>query len=193
LAKLRVAVAAGLFATERHWAPLRVAAAWIARIATTLANPVEADAATVEVTLRDVLDEVLTYQADAVLAEGATHVYRVTRTDWPGLFHWYDDPAIPRTNNDLEQYFGRARHHERRATGRKRSSPAVAVRGAVRVVAAVATQTAEVQAVDLRPKEVSNWRAVRARLEARHERRRAARRFRRDPAAFLSALEARLL
>jgi len=147
----------------------------------------------VEAALRDVLAEVLTYQRDPALAAWATHVYRVTRTYWPGLFYCYDDPSIPRTNNDLEQYFGRARHHERRATGRKRPPKAVAVRGAVRVVAAVATQAAEVQAADLRPKEVSNWRAVRARLEARHERRRASRRFRRDPAAFLTALEARLL
>ncbi len=146
-----------------------------------------------EAALRDVLAEVLTYQEDAALAEWATHVYRVTRTYWPGLFHCYADPTIPRTNNELEQYFGAARHHERRATGRKRPPAAVAVRGAVRVVAAVATQAAEVPAAELRPRDVAAWRAMRGRLEVRHARRRAARRFRRDPAAYLAALEARLL
>ena len=105
----------------------------------------------------------------------------------------YEDATIPRTNNDLEQYFGVARHHERRATGRKRPPAAVAVRGAVRVVAAVATQVAEVPAPDLRPRDLAAWRAVRARVDARHAWRRAARRFRRDPAAYLAALEARLL
>jgi hypothetical protein len=188
LEKLRTVVAAGVFATARHWTPLRIAASWIARIATTLANPAGADAATVEAALREVLAEVLMYQHDAALAEWATHVYRVTRTYWPGLFHCYDDPTIPRTNNDLEQYFGTARHHERRATGRKRPAAAVAVRGAVRVVAAVATQVAEVSASDLRPRELAAWQALRARLEARHARRRASRRFRRDPAAYLAWL-----
>ncbi len=186
-------MAAGLFATERHWAPLRIAASWIEQIAAVLANAEEADATTVEAALHDVLAEVLTYQGDAALAEWATHVYRMTRTYWPGLFHCYDDPAIPRTNNDLEQYFGTARHHERRATGRKQPPAAVAVRGAVRVVAAVATQVVEVAASDLRPRELAAWQAIRARLEARHARRRASRRFRRDPAAYLAILEARLL
>ena len=114
----------------------------------------------------------------------------MTHTYWSGLFHCYDDPRIPRTNNALEQYFGTARHHERRATGRKRQPAAVAVRGAVRVVAAVATQLTAVSAPDLRPRDLAAWHAVRARVEARHERRRTARRFRRDPAAYLAALEA---
>ncbi len=146
-----------------------------------------------EAALREVLTEVLTYQRDPALGEWATQVYRVTRAYWTGLFHCYADATIPRTNNELEQYFGTARHHERRATGRKRPPAAVAVRGAVRVVAAVASQTAEIQAADLRPREVATWRTVRARLEMRHARRRAARRFRRDPAAYLAALEERLL
>ncbi len=133
------------------------------------------------------------HQTDPDLGAWATHVYKVTRSYWRGLFHCYNDATIPRTNNDLEQSFGTARHHERRATGRKRPPAAVAVRGAVRVVAAVATQAAAVPAPELRPRDVAAWRALRARLETRHARRRAARRFRRDPAAYLAALEARLL
>jgi hypothetical protein len=147
----------------------------------------------VEAALRAVLANVLTYQRDPLLAPWATHVYKVTRNYWPGLFHCYDDPTIPRTNNELEQYFGAARHHERRATGQKSPTSAVVVRGAVRVVAAVATHGAPWRAQDLRPSDVTAWRRVRADLEARHERRRASRRFRRDPAAYLAALEARLL
>ena len=146
-----------------------------------------------EHTYRAVLAEVLTYQADPAVAPWATHFYKVTRNYWPGLFHCYDDAAIPRTNNALEQYFGAARHHERRATGQKSPTAAVVVRGAVRVVAAVATQLASWRAQDLRPGDVAAWRQLRTELEARHARRRAARRFRRDPAAYLAGLEARLL
>jgi len=112
---------------------------------------------------------------------------------WPGLFHCYDQPAIPRTNNDLEQYFGAARHHERRATGHKRPTAAVVVRGSVRVVAAVATQLRTWGAEALRPSSVAAWRRLRAELEVRQEARRAARRFRKDPATYLATLEAQLL
>ena len=172
---------------------MHTAAGWIERVAAVLANPEGSEAATVEAALREVLADVVTYQHDPELAAWAVHVYKVTRSYWRGLFHCYNDATIPRTNNDLEQYFGAARHHERRATGRKRPPAAVAVRGAVRVVAAVATQAAELPAPELRPRDVAVWRAMRTRLEMRHERRRAARRFRRDPAAYLAALEARLL
>ncbi len=30
---------------------------------------------------------------------------------WAGLFHCYAVPDLPRTNNDLEHYFGTARYH----------------------------------------------------------------------------------
>ncbi len=158
-----------------------------------LANEPGADAATVEAAYRALLAEVLTHQADPSVAAWATHFYTVTRNYWPGLFHCYDDPAIPRTNNDLEQYFGVARQQERRATGHKRPTSAVAVRGTVRVVAAVATHLAPWSAPELRPADLAVWRELRAELDARHERRRASRRFRRDPAAYLAPLEAQLL
>ena len=182
-----------MFATARRWEPLRTAAGWIERVAEVLANAQGADGATVEAALRGVLVDILMHQTDPELGEWATHVYKVTRSYWRGLFHCYDDATIPRTNNDLEHYFGTARHHERRATGRKRPSAAVAVRGSVRVVAAVATQVAAVPALELRPRDVAAWRALRTQLETRHEWRRAARRFRRDPTAYLAALEARFL
>jgi hypothetical protein len=140
-----------------------------------------------------VLAQVLTYEADPQLGEWATHVYRMTYRYWAGLFHCYADPQIPRTNNALEQYFGTARHHERRATGRKRPPAALGVRGSVRVVAAVATPTTEILVAELRPRDVAQWRTLRAELEDRHERRRSGRRFRRDPAGYLAALEAQLL
>ena len=128
-------------------------------------------------------------QSDERVAAWATTFYKVTRSYWRGLFHCYDRPEVPRTNNDLEQYFGTARHHERRATGRKRPSTAVAVRGSVRVVAAVATPLGAWTAEELRPASVEVWRTLREKLEAR----RAARRFRRDPAAYLAKLEEYLL
>ena len=57
-----------------------------------------------------------------------------------GLFHCYVVPDLPRTNNDLEHLFGSQRYHERRASGRKTASPAIVLRGEVRLIAAVATR-----------------------------------------------------
>jgi hypothetical protein len=186
-------VGRGLFATAALWAPLQTTHNWTVQVAHVLTNQPGADAAAVEMALRAVRTEVLRHQGDEAVVGWATHFYRVTMSYWSGLFHCYDHPDIPRTNNELEQYFGRARHHERRATGHKRPTSAVVVRGSVRVVAAVATQLRVWPAEALRPGSVAAWRTVREQLEARHEVRRAARRFRRDPASYLAKLEATLL
>ena len=116
----------------------------------------------------------------------------MTTSYWPGLFHCYDVPDLPRTNNALEQYFGSARYHERRASGRKDASPGLVVRGAVRVVAAIATRDQPFGEVALRPADLAAWRTLRRQLAVRQAARCAQRRFRRDPAGYLTALEAAL-
>jgi hypothetical protein len=186
-------VARGLFATERLWEPLKRAQSWLVRAAEVLANEEQADRARVEGTYRELLEELLKAKSDERVAAWATTFYTVSRRYWRGLFHCYDMPELPRTNNDLEQYFGKARHHERRATGHKRPTSGLVVRGSVRVVAAVATPLREWTAQELRPASVEGWRTLREKLEARHEARRAARRFRKDPAKYLAQLEAQLL
>ncbi len=193
MGRLREVVATGLFATERLWAPLQTAQSWMQRAAEVLANEEKADAASVEASYRALLEDIVTAKSDESVAEWATTFYKVTRSYWRGLFHCYDVLEIPRTNNELEQYFGAARHHERRATGHKRATSALVVRGSVRVVAAVATLLGAWTAQELRPANVKAWRCLREKLEARHETRRAARRFRRDPVAYLAKLEDGLL
>ncbi len=138
-------------------------------------------------------EDVLTHHNDPALAAWATHFYKVTISYWRGLFPCYDMPELPRTNNDLEQYFGRARHHERRTTGHKVPTAALAVRGAVRVVAAVATRVMPLTTRELRLADRAAWHQVRCELTARQATRRAQHRFRRDPAAYLATLEMQLL
>ena len=183
----------GLFATDRLWAPLKATQRWLARAAEVLTNEEKADAVRVEEKYRELLEDILKAKGDESVAEWATTFYKVTRSYWRGLFHCYDIPELPRTNNDLEQYFGAARHHERRATGHKRPTSALVVRGSVRLVAAVATQLREWPGQALRPGSVAAWQQLRQELEVRHEARRAARRFRKDPNQYLAQLEAQLL
>ena len=107
--------------------------------------------------------------------------------------HCYDVTGLPRTNNDLEHLFGTMRYRERRASGRRGASPALVLRGSVRVIAVAATPAAGFTADALAPHDVRAWRALRARLEVRHERRRIQSRFRRDPDAYLRALEEQMV
>jgi hypothetical protein len=117
---------------------------------------------------------------------------KVTASYWPGLFHCYDTADLPRTNNDLEHVFGSTRYHERRATGRKQASPGLVVRGSVRLVAAVATQTYHFNGPDLAPRDLAQWRTLRKQVDYRHEARREHARFRKDPERYLRALEEQL-
>ena len=118
---------------------------------------------------------------------------KVSASYRPGLFHCYRVDGLPRTNNALEQLFGTHRHHERRATGRKTASPALVLRGAVRLVAGVVTRARPVTARELAVADRERWLAPRAGLERRRQARVMRRRFRRDPDAFLTRLEQRLL
>jgi len=165
----------------------------VVRAAQILANHAQADGATVTDAYRALLTDLFAHQTTPARAPLVTHVYNVTMRYWRGLFWWYDLRDMPRTNTDLEQYFGAARYHERRATGRKRPPAGVEVRGAVRVVAAVATRLTPIAPETLPPQEVDRGRRLRRALEARQEARRMQRRFRRDPRAYLARLEQQLL
>jgi hypothetical protein len=132
-------------------------------------------------------------RGEAELAEGLGHFVQVTGSYEPGLFACYDVAGLPRTNNDLEHLFGSHRYHERRASGRKVASPGLVVRGAVRLVAGVATRLAPCAGADLAPSDLQAWRRLRQDLQRRRQARVAQRRFRRDPKAYLAQLEQHLL
>lgn len=188
-----------LATTAPLWPAIDLTYGWIHRAAHVLANHDAHDGATVRTTYEALLTAMAARRAEAgVLAPAVDHFLKVTRRDGAGLFHGYDVDGLPRTNNDLEHTFGTARLHERRATGRKTASATLVVRGAVRVVASVATQhrARPFGEADLRlrcPADLARWRQARQQLTYRHEARRAQRRFRRQPDAYLTALEDRLL
>jgi hypothetical protein len=98
-----------------------------------------------------------------------------------------------RTNNDLEHLFGSNRYHERRATGRKTASPAMVLRGPVRLLAATATRIKPPTAPDLAQTDLQAWRDLRNALDERRAARTLRRRFRHDPEAYLRQTEEQLL
>jgi hypothetical protein len=187
-------VRAGLRATEELWPPIRQAYAWIHQAAHLLTNDQQRDVTSLQQEYQQLL-ETMTHHQDRLgaLAEAVGHFRKVTASYWDGLFPCYQVKDLPRTNNDLEHYFGTARHLERRITGRKRASPTLVVRGSVRVVAAGASRRFCFSAADLRLTDVPAWQALRHSLHDRQEGRRRQLRFRRHPQAYLASLEHCLL
>lgn len=184
----------GLARTEPLWEPIRIAFAWVHAAANILKNESELSGLQVRRRFRGLLGAMRRWREKAAeLGSAVDHFLKVTRSYWPGLFHCYDVQDLPRTNNDLEHLFGAHRYHERRTTGRKTASPALVLRGSVRIVAAVATRLYCFSAADLIPTSIASWRALRTQLTQRRYQRVLQRRFRQDSEAYLVNLEARLL
>jgi hypothetical protein len=159
-------------------------------VAHVLGNADERGAPEVMRSLRGVLGAMARNQAKAgTLVPALTRFRKVTRSYWPGLFHCYRVEGLPRTNNDLEQFFGSSRYHERRATGRKTASPALVLRGSVRLVSGAATRLRSRSGSELQPRDPAQWKQLRHQLEARSHVRRCGLRFRHNPAAYLKKLE----
>lgn len=181
-------------ATADLWPPLERAYGFVHQAAHILANPEQDTGPRVCERYRAHLAQKRDEIATLGLRESAfEHFCHITENFAGGLFQCYDVEGLPRTNNELEHCFGVARVHERRATGRRGAITGVVVRGSVRVMAAVVTQQHTYSAEDLRPRDYQRWRALREQLQQREDSRRQQWRFRKDPAIYLAALEARLL
>ena len=179
-----------LQATTELWEPIRRAYRWVREAAHVLANGEERGRTEVEQAFVRVVRSIgVTKRHCGPLEPALTHFLKVTRSYRPGLFHCYDDPAIPRTNNDLEHCFGQHRHHERRATGRKRGAPNVVLHGSVRLVAGIATRLRPFSPSDLVPRDRHAWQHLRQTVRRRFALRAQGRRFRCDPDGYLQQLE----
>ena len=167
---------------------------WVHRAAVVLRNKGGLDAAGVRRRYRGLIGAIARHRrAAGRLAEAFAHFLKVTRSYWPGLFACYGAVGLPRTNNELEQFFGSYRYHERRCSGRKVACPGTVVRGSVRLVAAAATRLRPIEAADLVPSDQDAWRSLRQGLARRRAVRTLGRRFRRDPVGYLRSLEEALI
>jgi hypothetical protein len=191
--KLQALLARGLKDTAELWPEVNVAFGWVHQAAQLLANESDLTGTQVRRRLSGLLGAMVRWQTHAgSLATAVEHFATVTRSYWPGLFHCYDVPDLPRTNNDLEQFFGAFRYHERRATGRKVAAPSLVVRGSARLLAAAITRCRPYTAVDLAACQHQTWRTLRATLDDRQQARVQQRRFRQAPQTYLADLENRL-
>ena len=70
--------------------------------------------------LRSYLDTVQRQiEANPTLETFGRHLDTVSRSYWPGLFHCYAIPGLPRTNNEVESHFRETRRRLLRTTGQQ--------------------------------------------------------------------------
>jgi hypothetical protein len=121
-----------------------------------------------------------------------THLTTVLRRLAPGLYHCYDVPGLPRTNNAMEQFYRRIKTSQRRITGHKRADAFVVRVGgfAVYAIQAATRSPAEVQQ-QLSTVPAAAWHHQRAILRANQHRQAQMRRFRLHRDTYLAELEAR--
>ncbi len=183
----------GHLPTAALWSDVEQGYAWVHRAVHILSNDEQHSSAQVRQTYETLLEEMeYTPTSSEPLITMLSTFHKVTASYWSGLFHCYEQADLPRTNNALEQYFGSARYHERRASGRKQASPGVVIRGAVRVVASVASRLHAFSGSELCPTDLTRWRILRSELNHCHEARRMQYRFRKSPERYLAALEEKL-
>ncbi len=194
LKQLHQLLSKGLQATAARWPPLQHASHFVHQAKAILAHPQQHTSLHVRESYLALLAQMREEIATLGPLEGAfEHFCHITNNFAAGVFQCYDVEGLPRTNNDLEHCFGVARVHERRATDRRGAIPGVVVRGSVRVMAAVTSKQQLFSVEDLRPRDYQRWRDLHRQLQQREETRRQQWRFRKNPAAYLAAIEARLL
>jgi Transposase, Mutator family len=186
----------GLEQTAVLWPPLRASYRWVWRVTRLLDNEAQRPAKQIRCGLSTLLSKMRQAAAqakDPAVGQQLRWFVKETKSYWSGLFHCYKSSDIPRTNNDLEHLFGSHRYHERRASGRRQASPGLVVQGSVRLVASLATRLRPEEGLKLPTGYVEDWQRLRAGLDKRRETRRKQRRFRHDPAKYLSEVEIRCL
>jgi hypothetical protein len=107
---------------EPDYDNLNQAAGWLHQISAVL-DPTDKPALTgaqVQEALLTYLDDIREQSQDnAVLTELARQIDKTTHNYKTGLFHTYDIPDLPRTNNDRESEFRGLNQHLLRTTGQK--------------------------------------------------------------------------
>jgi hypothetical protein len=180
--------------TETLWPALEQVYALVYHAAHVLANHEDEKGQVVRERYKRVLDAMREQQASlGTLGEAIDTFLKVTQSYLTGLFHCYDIADLPRTNNELEHCFGSVRYGERRASGRRGAIAALVVRGPVQVLTALALRRQCFLPRALVLDDPEAWYAMCEQLTFRREARRKQLRFRKDPAAYLAALEDILL
>jgi hypothetical protein len=201
LARLRTLIGRAIQQCGERAAEVRQAHGWLLQLAQRL-EPAAAETdpppsgaqvrARVEAYLTELTDAVADGRVSPRLQAAVEHVVVVLRRLGSGLYHCYDVPGLPRTDNDLEQFYRRVKSGQRRITGHKRSDAFVVRVGGFAVYATAAGSDPEPKVLaQLATVSAAAWQQERATLRANQARQTKMRRFRLQRTAYLADLEAR--
>jgi len=122
LSRLHQGLQTALLPFKERYQDLQQGAAWLQEIAHILTPSDDGTTSGKQVAhqLRSYLDDLLTLP-DLSPSQDTfrRHLDKVSTSYWPGLFHCYDLPQLPRTNNDLESHFRDLQRRLLRTTGQK--------------------------------------------------------------------------
>jgi hypothetical protein len=179
-------------------AELRAAHGWLLDLAHCLDPDAAAsrDGAAVRRQVETLLDDLPARYPDhpvpAWLVDKAAYVGLILRRLGDGLYHCYDVPGLPRTNNAHEHFYRQLKAGQRRATGHRRADAFVVRVGGFAAYAAAASTVPEALLYDrLASVPASACQLCRAELRAVQERQTKMRRFHLHPDRYLNDLEAR--
>jgi hypothetical protein len=145
----------------------------------------------VEARLDDLPLRYADHQVPAWLTDKAAHVGLILRRLGDGLYHCYDVPGLPRTNNAHEHFYRQLKAGQRRATGHRRSDTFVVRVGGFAAYAAAASGVPEPTLREqLARVPAAVGEACRAELRATQERQTKMHRFHLRPDHYLRELEA---
>jgi hypothetical protein len=101
LIKLKQILNKGLEQTASLFTPLTVAYHWVHQAAGILDNETGLDAIEVQQSFQTLIDLMSEAKHEAgTLEPGISHLLKITRSYWSGLFHCYEVEGLPRTNLD---------------------------------------------------------------------------------------------
>ena len=202
LARLRTLIQRARQRCDERAATLRQVHGWLVDLARHLEPDAPAppapppSGATVRARVEAFLDELTgrcaAGEVAAWLRPKVEYVGTVLRRLGAGLYHCYDVPALPRTNNATEQFYRRVKAEHRRITGRKRADAFVVRVGGFAVYATAASHLPEAtlrQQVAAVP--AAAWQQQRRTLRANQARQTKMRRFRLHRDAYLAELATR--
>lgn len=146
----------------------------------------------VETILQEIRDGIAQGTIAEWLHAPLNHLVDLLQRLGPALYHCYDVPGLPRTNNDLEHFYRRLKCTERRITGHKRSDQFVVRVGGFAVYAMLAVERteAELQAA-FGSVPAKAWQRERERLHTIGQRQRKMHRFHLHRSAYLAELQTR--
>lgn len=158
------------------------------KIASILEPGEEKTSQTVEKELRDLLEwlkQTYTLEEDTPMVK---NILSYSLGFWKGLFTCYDEYHVPRTNNELEQFFRQTKATHRRITGLRNWNSYILRNGEMIVLVKDALRQEHVLA-RLRSVSYEAYKTRKVQWEKRLSQGVQRKRFNRDPIAYLQQLE----